>query len=119
MEEKSELIHRDNPFEWRFVGIWADMIKFDISVLKKYPLASCFILFKKYETPLQIIQENLRLRNIYYQYEALYKKDKNNEFLKNLNQMDLDIQNNIDKISKTSRLYIYCIDNGLIIEQVK
>ena len=33
--------------------------------------------------------------------------------------MDLDIQNNIDKISKTSRLYIYCIDNGLIIEQVK
>jgi len=75
--KKSTMIHKENEWEWKFVGIWADMIK-DTGLaekLKNFPASETLILFKPYEKPLEIIQENLRLRNHYYQLKSCDKKN--------------------------------------------
>ena len=75
--KKSTMIHKENEWEWKFIGIWADMIK-DTGLaekLKNFPASETLILFKPYEKPLEIIQENLRLRNQYNQLKSGGKKD--------------------------------------------
>ena len=74
--KKSTMIHKENEWEWKFVGIWADMIKDNglADKLKNFPASKTLILFKPYEKPLEIIQENLRLRNQYNQLKSGGKK---------------------------------------------
>lgn len=76
-EKKSTMIHKENEWEWKFVGIWADMIK-DTSImerLKSFPISETLILFQTYEKPLDIIQNNLQQRNQYNQLKSAGKKD--------------------------------------------
>ena len=61
----SILIHRGNESEWRFVGIWADMLDKSILELDQEDVKDFLVLFKEYDNPLQVLQENLRLRNLY------------------------------------------------------
>lgn len=73
------MIHRNNEDEWKYVGIWGDMLDEKLSCLiKSYFSSDClsnlFIAFGHYKSTLEIIQENLSKRNKYNQ----------GEFLKNL-----------------------------------
>ena len=54
--KKSTMIHKENEWEWKFVGIWADMIKDNglAEKLKNFPASETLILFKPYEKPLEI-----------------------------------------------------------------
>ena len=52
----SVLFHRENECEWRYVGIWADMLDKSILELEKTNTKAFLVLFKEYDTPLQIIQ---------------------------------------------------------------
>ena len=100
--KKSTMIHKENEWEWKFVGIWADMIK-DTGLaekLKNFSASETLILFKPYEKPLEIIQENLRLRNQYNQLKSGDKKD-------NIKVMEDDIQKQIESLPFSPELYIY------------
>ena len=100
--KKSTMIHKENEWEWKFVGIWADMIKDSglAEKLKNFPASETLILFKPYEKPLEIIQENLRLRNQYNQLKSGDKKD-------NIKVMEDDIQKQIESLPFSPELYIY------------
>ena len=100
--KKSTMIHKENDWEWKFVGIWADMIK-DTGLaekLKNFSASETLILFKPYEKPLEIIQENLRLRNQYNQLKSGGKKD-------DIKVMEDAIQKQIESLLFSPELYIY------------
>ena len=100
--KKSTMIHKENEWEWKFVGIWADMIK-DTGLaekLKNFPASETLILFKPYEKPLEIIQENLRLRNQYNQLKSGGKKD-------DVKVMEDAIQKHIENLPFSPELCIY------------
>ena len=100
--QKSTMIHKENDWEWKFVGIWADMIT-DSGLqekLKNFQAQETLILFKSYEKPLEIIQENLRLRNQYNQLKSGGKKD-------DVKAMDDAIQAQIENLPFTPELFIY------------
>lgn len=100
--KKSTMIHKENEWEWKFVGIWADMIK-DTGLaekLKNFPASETLILFKPYEKPLEIIQENLRLRNHYNQLKSGGKKD-------DVKAMEEAIKAQIEKLPFSRELCIY------------
>lgn len=100
--KKSTMIHKGNEWEWKFVGIWADMIK-DTGLaekLKNFPASETLILFKPYEKPLEIIQENLRLRNQYNQLKSGGKKD-------DVKVMEDAIQKHIENLPFSPELCIY------------
>ncbi len=100
--KKSTMIHKENEWEWKFVGIWADMIK-DTGLaekLKNFPASKTLILFKPYEKPLEIIQENLRLRNQYNQLKSGGKKD-------DIQLMEDSIQKQIESLSLIPELNIF------------
>ena len=104
--KKSTMIHKENEWEWKFVGIWADMIK-DTRLaekLKNFPASETLILFKPYEKTLEIIQENLRLRNHYYQLKSDEKKD-------DVKVMEDAIQTQIENLPFSPELYIYSLES--------
>ena len=104
--KKSTMIHKENEWEWKFVGIWADMIK-DTRLaekLKNFPASETLILFKPYEKPLEIIQENLRLRNHYYQLKSCDKKD-------DVKVMEDAIQKHIENLPFSPELCIYSLES--------
>ena len=103
--KKSTMIHKENEWEWKFVGIWADMIK-DTELtekLKNFPASETLILFKPYEKPLEIIQENLRLRNQYNQLKSGGKKD-------DVKVMEDAIQKHIENLPFLPELCIYSFE---------
>lgn len=104
--KKSTMIHKENEWEWKFVGIWADMIK-DTGLaekLKNFSASETLILFKPYEKPLEIIQENLRLRNQYNQLKSGGKKD-------DIKVMEDAIQKQIESLLFSPELYIYSLES--------
>ena len=104
--KKSTMIHKENEWEWKFVGIWADMIKDNglAEKLKNFPASKTLILFKPYEKPLEIIQENLRLRNQYNQLKSGGKKD-------DIQLMEDAIQKQIENLPFSPELYIYSLES--------
>lgn len=104
--KKSTMIHKENDWEWKFVGIWADMIKDNglTEKLKNFPASETLILFKPYEKPLEIIQENLRLRNQYNQLKSGGKKD-------DIKIMEDSIQKQIESLPFSTELYIYSLES--------
>ena len=104
--KKSTMIHKENEWEWKFVGIWADMIK-DTGLaekLKNFSASETLILFKPYEKPLEIIQENLRLRNQYNQLKSGGKKD-------DIKIMEDAIQKQIESLPFSTELYINSLES--------
>lgn len=104
--KKSTMIHKENEWEWKFVGIWADMIKDNglADKLKNFPASKTLILFKPYEKPLEIIQENLRLRNQYNQLKSGDKKD-------DIKVMEDAIQKQIENLPFSPELCIYSLES--------
>lgn len=104
--KKSTMIHKENEWEWKFVGIWADMIKDNglAEKLKNFPASETLILFKPYEKPLEIIQENLRIRNQYNQLKSGDKKD-------DIKVMEDAIQKQIKSLPFSPELYIYSLES--------
>lgn len=104
--KKSTMIHKENEWEWKFVGIWADMIKDNglAEKLKNFPASKTLILFKPYEKPLEIIQENLRLRNQYNQLKSGDKKD-------DIKVMEDAIQKQIENLPFSPELCIYSLES--------
>lgn len=104
--KKSTMIHKENEWEWKFVGIWADMIK-DTGLaekLKNFSASETLILFKPYEKTLEIIQENLRLRNHYYQLKSCDKKN-------DVKVMEDAIQKHIENLPFSPELCIYSLES--------
>ena len=97
---RSVLFHRENECEWRYVGIWADMLDSCILGIGIANLSDYLILFKEYNNQLQILQDNLRLRNLYNKYIALNEKE---EILK----MEEKIKKNISDLPEKLDLLVY------------
>ena len=96
----SVLFHRENEWEWRFVGIWADMLDSCILAIGIANLSDYLILFKEYNNKLQILQDNLRLRNLYNQHIAFNEKE---EIL----IMEEKIKKNISALPEKLDLLVY------------
>lgn len=96
----SVLFHRENEWEWRLVGIWADMLDKSIIDLGKQSKKDFLLLFKEYDSPLQVLQENLRLRNI-------YNKFKSNNSAAEIQKMEDDIKDSILKLKKRCEFTVY------------
>lgn len=109
---KSTMIHKENEWEWKFIGIWADMMKDSCLTekLKNFPSAETLILFQNYEKPLEIIQNNLQLRNQYNQLKSAVKKD-------DIQFMEDSIQKQIENLGLMPELCIYILgaDDCIII----
>ena len=97
---RSVLFHRENEWEWRFVGIWADMLDSCILEIGIVNLSDYLILFKEYNNQLQILQDNLRLRNLYNQHIAFNEKE---EIL----IMEEKIKKNISDLPEQLDLLVY------------
>ena len=105
------MIHKKNDWEWKFVGIWADMIT-DAGLLEKlknFPAQETLVLFKSYERPLEIIQENLQLRNQYNQLQSGGKKD-------DIKAMEGNIQSQIENLPFSPELCIYSLSSDLCLK---
>lgn len=96
----SVLFHRENEWEWRYIGIWADMLDSCILAIEIVNLSDYLILFKEYNNQLQILQDNLRLRNLYNQHIAFNEKE---EILK----MEEKIKKNISDLPEQLDLLVY------------
>ena len=96
----SVLFYRENEWEWRYVGIWADMLDKSILDFSKENKKEFLVLFKEYDTPLQALQENLQLRNLYNQYK-INKQESEIQKFENL------ITNQISKLSDKTELFVY------------
>lgn len=102
---ESILFHRGNEWEWRFVGIWADMLNSDISQrLQNFSIKDVLVLFGDYENPLEILQENLRLRNLYNKFSFYNSKD-------DMNKVEEIIKGQIADITGKSELCVYYENN--------
>ena len=76
----------------------------DKEKLKNFSASETLILFKPYEKPLEIIQENLRLRNQYNQLKSGGKKD-------DIKVMEDAIQKQIESLLFSPELYIYSLES--------
>ena len=94
------LFHRGNEYEWRFVGIWADMLDKSILDFDEENKENYLILFKEYDSPLQALQDNLRLRN-------LYNKFKVNNSAAEIQKMEDDIKDEILKLKTRCEFTVY------------
>ena len=104
----STLFNRENDWEWKFVGIWADMLKSCILAIGIADLSNYLILFKDYDNKIQILQDNLRLRNIYNKHVAFNEKEK-------ILKMEEEIKEKISALSKKLELFVYnCKDDSLM-----
>lgn len=97
---KRVLIHRENKEEWRYIGIWADMLDSSILSLGISDLSNYLVLFQEYDNQMQILQDNLRLRNIYNKHKTFSEKE---EILK----MEEEIKNNILLLLEKLDLFVY------------
>ena len=69
----------ENDYEWKYVGVWGDMLEEDFKIAMKKAFSSdniteLFVAKGEYESVMAILQENLRKRNEYNQEEANKKK---------------------------------------------
>lgn len=108
---ESILIHRGNESEWRFVGIWADMLDKSILELDQEDVKDFLVLFKEYDNPLQVLQENLRLRNLYNQY-------KSNNAVAEIQKMEDEIKNQISALSDKLELFTYYKQSDMLMKAV-
>jgi len=96
----SVLFHRENECEWRYVGIWADMLGKSILDFSEENKKIFLVLFKEYDTPLQALQENLQIRNLYNQYKV------NKQELE-IQKVEDKITNQISQLSDKTELFVY------------
>lgn len=107
-ENRSAWIHKENQDEWRFVGIWADMLDENFLQEENVKPKDFLILFREFNSPLDAVKENLRLRNLYNQYKSLKKKEE-------LQKMEDDIKKQISALADRTELSGYTRkDNELI-----
>ena len=97
---QSVLFHRENEWEWRYVGIWADMLDKSILNSDEENKKDFLVLFKEYDSPLQVLQENLRLRNLYNQFQS------NNSVAK-IQEMETELKKQVAVLSDKVELFIY------------
>ena len=96
----SIIFHRENEYEWRYVGIWADMLDKSILNSDEENKKDFLVLFKEYDTLLQALQDNLQLRNLYNQY----KVNKQESAIK---KVEDKITNQILQLSEKTELFVY------------
>ena len=108
---ESILFHRGNEWEWRFVGIWADMLDKSILELDQEDVKDFLVLFKEYDNPLQVLQENLRLRNLYNQY-------KSNNAVAEIQKMEEEIKNQVAALSDKLELFTYYKQEDMLMKAV-
>ena len=108
---QSVLFHRENECEWRYVGIWADMLDKSILELDQEDVKDFLVLFKEYDNPLQVLQENLRLRNLYNQY-------KSNNAVAEIQKMEDEIKNQIAALSDKLELFTYYKQADMLMKAV-
>ena len=106
---RSVLFHRENEYEWRFVGIWADMLDNSILNSDEENKKDFLVLFKEYDSPLQVLQENLRLRN-------LYNKFKSNNSVAEIKKMEDDIKHQVSVLSDKLELFTYYAKEDLLMK---
>lgn len=97
---RSVLFHRENECEWRYVGIWADMLDKSILDFNEENKNDFLILFKEYDTLLQALQDNLQLRNLYNQYKV-------NKQESEIKKVEDKITNQILQLSEKTELFVY------------
>ena len=96
----SILFHRESAWEWKFVGIWADMLDKSILDFDEENKKDYLVLFKEYDSPLQVLQENLRLRNLYNQFIS-------NNSVTEIQKMEDEIKKQVKTLSGKSELFTY------------
>ena len=108
---RSDLFHRENGWEWKFVGIWADMLDKSILDYDEENKKDFLVLFKEYDSPLQILQENLRLRNLYNQFQS------NNSVAK-IQEMETKLKKQVAALSDKVELFIYYKQTDMLMKAV-
>ena len=98
--KETTVIHRENECEWRFVGIWADMLDKSILDFDEENKKDYLVLFEEYDSPLQVLQENLRLRNLYNQFIS-------NNSVTEIQKMEDEIKKQVKTLSGKSELFTY------------
>ena len=96
----SVLFYRENEWEWRDVGIWADMLDKSILDFSEENKKEFLVLFKEYDTLLQALQDNLQLRNLYNQYKV-------NKQESEIKKVEDKITNQILQLSEKTELFVY------------
>ena len=61
-------LHRENEYEWKYIGIWLDMLPKEFLDKVKCQISdsnfkSIFVPFRSYPKAVYMIQKNLRIRN--------------------------------------------------------
>lgn len=63
-------LHRENEYEWKYIGVWLDMLPEEFCNKIKLMISDCepesiFLPFyiSQFPTPIEMIQLNLRIRN--------------------------------------------------------
>jgi hypothetical protein len=103
------LLHRENEWEWRFIGIWADMLDKSILNSDEENKKDFLVLFKEYDSLLQVLQENLRLRNLYNQF-------KSNNSVAEIKKMEDDIKHQVLALSDKLELFTYYAKEDLLMK---
>lgn len=101
--------HRENEWEWRYVGIWADMLDKSILDFDEKNKKDYLVLFKEYDSPLQVLQENLRLRNLYNQF-------KSNNSVAKIKKMEDELKHQVSVLSDKLELFTYYAKENLLMK---
>ncbi len=77
--KNQNVFHRENDYEWKYVGVWGDLLEEDFKMAMKKAFSSeniteLFVAKGEYGSVMAMLQENLRKRNEYNQEEANKKK---------------------------------------------
>jgi len=105
------LFHRENEWEWCFVGVWADMLDKSIFDFDEENKKDFLVLFKEYDSPLQVLQENLRLRNLYNQF-------KSNNSVAKIQEMETELKKQVATLSDKVELFIYYKQTDMLMKAI-
>lgn len=61
-------MHRENEYEWKYIGVWLDMLPETICNKVKCMIQNCepktiFVIHGQYKNPLEMVQTSLLIRN--------------------------------------------------------
>lgn len=113
------LLHRKNDYEWRYIGLWFDMLPEVIrskikSQIQDYDTAEIFVLFEPCSNPIEMIQKNLIIRNSIPAVIDMNDQKKIDQRNMVLHEFDAAKDEFIKKLSNTrSEIYLYINDKNI------
>lgn len=109
-------LHRENEYEWKYVGVWLDLLpeSFCNKVKPLIPdceMESIFLTFSKYPTALSMVQDNLKVRNSIPAVIDVNDKKQQDKRRARIEEIEIAVSNLRESLMLDEIVYLYVYIN--------